>query len=317
MATSSQSPFVGIDVSKRQLDVALRPTGEGFSAANDGIGIGRIVERLRSVQPALIVVESTGGLEIPLMTELLSVGLPVALTNPRRVREFAKSLGLLAKTDKLDARLLAHFAEAVQPPVSRLPSAAEQQLQALMTRRHQVVEMLTAEKNRLANTRADIRRKIEQHVAWLEQELEDLNQAINDLIGRTPEFKAKDELICSVPGIGPITAAILLADLPELGQFNRQKVAALVGVAPFNNDSGRRRGKRRVWGGRSSVRNILYMATLSATRFNPVIQAFYDHLLRQGKLKKVALVACMRKLLTILNAMVRDRRPWQAHRLAI
>jgi len=311
MTESTSSPFVGIDVSKAQLDVAVGQAGEAWQAGNDPLGIQRSVERLRQLSPTRVVVESTGGLELPLVVELYAAGLPVALVNPGRVREFARSLGQLAKTDRLDARLLARFAEAIQPPVVRLRAEVEQHLAALMARRRQVLDMLTAEKNRLATTRLNLRARLEKHIDWLQQELQALNQEIDEFIQQTPEFRHKDHLLRSVPGVGPVTSAILLADLPELGRLNRKKIAALVGVAPFNRDSGGRRGQRWVKGGRVAVRNVLYMATVAAVRFNPVLKAFYTRLVAQGKPKKVALVACMRRLLTILNAMMRDLQPWQ------
>ena len=317
MNQTPAAPFVGVDVSKRELDVAVGQQGSSWQARNDRTGIAKTVGRLQELRPALVVVESTGGLELPLMVALHEAGLPICRVHPGRVREFAKSIGLLAKTDKLDARLLARFAEAVQPPVSSLPSPAEQELLALMTRRRQVVEMLTAEKNRLSNAPASVQKRLRQHITWLEEELAQLNEQIEQLINQTPDFKDKNDLLQSVPGVGPVTSAIIAADLPELGLLNRQQIAALVGVAPFNHDSGRKQGKRRIKGGRPVIRSILYMATLSAIRFNPVIKTFYQHLLAQGKQKKVAIVACMRKLLTILNAMLRDHKPWNPGLLGI
>jgi transposase len=317
MNQTQAAPFVGIDVSKRELDVAVGQKGACWQAANDPTGIAKTVSRLQEYQPALIVVESTGGLELPLMVALHEVGLPICRVHPGRVREFAKSIGLLAKTDKLDARLLARFAAAVQPAVSNLPTPAEQELLALMTRRRQVVEMLTAEKNRLGSAPASVQPRLRQHIIWLEEELAQLKAQIEQFINQTPDFKDKNDLLQSVPGVGPVTAAIIAADLPELGLLNRQRIAALVGVAPFNHDSGRKQGKRHIKGGRPVIRSILYMATLSAIRFNPVIKAFYEHLLAQGKQKKVAIVACMRKLLTILNAIIRDNKPWNPGQLVI
>ena len=311
MTTTSQAPYVGIDVSKTQFDVAIGENGQFFTSSNNSVGINNIVRQMQKAKPALIVVESTGGLERALVAELYSSGFPIAMVNPGRVREFAKSIGLLAKTDKLDARLLARYAKAIQPPPTHLPTEEEQFLSDLMSRRKQVIEMIVAENNRLLSTRLALRPRLQQHIDWLEAEFEKLNQEINEFISNTPAFKIKDEILQSTPGVGKITSAILLSDLPELGHLNRKKIAALVGVAPFNNDSGRRQGKRRVKGGRISIRNVLYMATLSAVRFNPVLRKFYNHLLEQGKIKKVALVACMRKLLTMLNAMVRDLQPWQ------
>ena len=307
--------YVGIDVSKSQLDVAIGKDGEYWQAGNERVGIQRTIARLKVLQPALIVVESTGGLETALITELFAAGLPFALVHPGRVRDFARSIGLLAKTDKLDARLLAHFAEAIKPPVSRLPGEAEQYLNALMLRRRQLLDMLVDENNHLASTRLSLRPKVEAHIAWLQAELADLDQQIEDQIQQIPHFREKEAILRSAKGVGPVLCAKLLSGLPELGQLNRKKIAALVGVAPFNDDSGRKRGKRRIQGGREDVRHVLYMATLAAARSNPVIKPFYQHLLKQGKLKKVALVACMRKFLTILNAMIRDMRPFSAARV--
>ena len=303
--------YVGIDVSKTQLDVAIGKDGEYWKSGNDAVGIRKSIERLQAIQPELIVVESTGGLEIALITEMYATGLPFALVHPGRVRDFARSIGLLAKTDKLDARLLAHFAEAIKPPISHLPGEAEQYLNALMVRRRQILDMIVGEKNHLVSTRLSLRANVEEHIAWLEQELAEIDQQIDDQIHQIPHFQEKEAILRSAKGVGPVLSAKLLSGLPELGQMDRKKIAALVGVAPFNDDSGRRRGKRKIKGGRKDVRNVLYMATVSAARFNPVIKAFYQNLVKQGKLKKVALVACMRKFLTILNAMIRDMRPWQ------
>ena len=307
--------IIGIDISKRQLDTAVGQEGSEWSASNDQSGIARLVDKLQGYKPQLIVVEATGGLEVPLITALYEAGLPFARVHPGRVREFARSIGLLAKTDRLDARLLARFGEAVKPPVTRLPDEEEQQLSALMTRRRQVVEMLTAEKNRLGTAPPSTQERIRNHIRWLEEEGDTLNQDIADFIKRLPTLRHKQDILTSTPGIGPVSSAILLADLPELGVYNRQKIAALVGVAPFNKDSGPRRGKRQIKGGRDSIRNILYMATLSAIRHNPIIRPFYHQLCLRGKDKMVAVVACMRKLLTILNAMIRDDKPWSPNHL--
>lgn len=305
--------FVGIDVSKRTLDVSIGHEGtEQWTARNDDKGIRRIVECMQALDPTLIVVESTGGLEMALVVELYAVGLPISIVHPGRVREFAKSIGLLAKTDKIDARVLARYAEAAKPEPTQLPTEAEQLLSALMTRRRQVIDMLTAEKNRLSSARSSVQERIEVHILWLKEELTALNREIDDFIQQTPEFKDKHDLMIDVKGVGPVTCAILLSDLPELGRLNRKKIAALVGVAPFNNDSGPRRRKRRIKGGRAHVRKVLYMATIASLRSNPVIQEFYKRLVDRGKEKKVAIVACMRKLLTILNAMIRDMQPWRA-----
>ncbi|GAP12460.1 transposase [Longilinea arvoryzae] len=300
---------VGIDVSKNRLDVSI--AGQDWAESNDIIGIEAFIDKLKPLAPGLIVVEATGGLERAVVSLLSLDGFRVAVVNPRRVREFARSIGLLAKTDKVDARLLVRFGEAIQPEPTRLPSEEEQQLTALMTRRRQVIEMLTMEKNHLCSAHPSMQTSIQKIMQALQQELVELNHQIDDLIGHTPDFQEKNDILRSAPGVGQVTAAILLSDLPELGALGRKEIAGLVGVAPYNNDSGRHRGKRRIKGGRPCVRTVLYMATLSATKYNPIIHSFYHHLLAMGKEKKVALVACMRKFLVILNAMVRDRRPWQ------
>lgn len=302
--------YVGIDVSKCQLDVAIGKDGQCWQAANDQVGIQLTIQRLSVFQPAGIIIESTGGLETALITELFTAGLPFSLVHPGRVRDFARSIGLLAKTDKLDSHLLAHFGEAIKPPASQLPGEAEQFLNALLVRRRQLLDILVDEKNHLTSTRLALRPMIETHIAWLEAELADLNRQIDDQIRKVPHFQEKEAILRSAKGVGPVLCAKLLSALPELGLLDRKKIAALVGVAPFNNDSGRRRGKRRIKGGRADVRHVLYMAAVTAARSNPVIKSFYQRLLNHGKLKKVALVACMRKFLTILNAMIRDMRPF-------
>lgn len=317
MVESTSGLHVGIDIAKARLDVAVHETGEVWVEANDGPGLSRLVARLKALQPSRMVLEASGGLEVPVLTELCAAGLPVALINPARAREFAKAKGLLAKTDRVDAQMLAHFAAALQPPLSRLPSQDEQRLAELVTRRRQVVEMLTAEQNRLSTAPARMHGRIQEHIDWLEAERAALNDEINDFIGQHPLWQDQARLLRSVPGIGPVTAATLLADLPELGHLNRKQIAALVGVAPFNQDSSRRRGKRRIKGGRTAVRSPLYMATLAATRFNPLIRIFYQRLLRAGKEKKVALTACMRKLLTILNAILRHQQPWRGSQASV
>ena len=301
---------VGIDVSKSRLDVAF--ADQAWAETNDLDGIEALIGRLEPLAPTLVVVEATGGLERAVVALLSQVGFRVAVVNPRRVREFARSIGLLAKTDKVDARLLIRFGEAIRPEPTRISSEEEQQLMALMTRRRQVVEMLTMEKNHLGSAHPSTQASIQKVMQALRQQLDELNHLIDDLIGHTPDFHEKNDILRSAPGVGQVTAAILLSDLPELGALDRKKIAGLVGVAPYNNDSGRHRGKRRIKGGRPGVRTVLYMATLSATKCNHIIRSFYHHLLAMGKEKKVALVACMRKFLVILNAMIRDRRPWQS-----
>lgn len=306
----SDSIFVGIDVSKLRLDVAIGINGGSWWVENSPTGCAELIARLKSIQPTLIVLESTGGYEKQALAELYAAGLPAARVNPGRVREFAKSIGQLAKTDRLDAVLLARFAEAVRPETATLPSEDAQYLVALVNRRRQLLEMHVAEQNRLSTAPKRMDEGIRKHLHWLKEEIRSLEAELDDFIQGSPLWKEKGDLLRSVPGIGDITAFTLLAELPELGQLNRKQIAALVGVAPLNRDSGHMRGKRHIHGGRTSVRSILYMATLSATRFNPVIRGFYQRLLQAGKLKKVALVACMRKLLTILNAILRHHSPW-------
>ena len=309
--TSTSPVFIGIDVSKAHLDIAARPTGEQWQVENQAEGIAHLVERLRLLHPTLIVLEATGGLEVEVTATIAAAGLAVAVVNPRQARAFAKSLGKLAKTDKIDARILAHFAEAIHPEPRTLPDEETVQLQALITRRRQVVEMLVAEKNRVYLAHKTIQPRLKEHIDWLNEELDDLNDQLRDKLQHSPLWREKDDLLRSVPGVGPVLSTTLLAELPELGKLNRKKIAALVGVAPFNCDSGWMQGKRAIWGGRASVRTVLYMAIHSARRYNPVIKAFYDRLIQAGKLPKVALTACMRKMLTILNAMVASGRPWQ------
>lgn len=310
--TDTAEIFVGIDVSKARLDVAVHNQPSSWQADNTDAGIAELVKQLQAMTPTLVVLEATGGFELRLVAELAAVKLPVVVTNPRRVRNFARSTGKLAKTDKLDAKMLAHFAAALRPEPRSLPSDQEEQLTALLTRRRQIVDMLTVEKNRLHTVRATMRSDIEEHITWLTQKLDALDTEIDQFIQGSTLWQEKATLLKSVPGVGRITASTLLAMLPELGTLNRQQIAALVGVAPVNKDSGRKQGKRRIFGGRASVRSVLYMAALSAKKHNPKIKKFYEHLLKQGKEKKVALTACMRKLLVILNAMLRTNQPWRA-----
>lgn len=304
------SPIVGIDVSKASLEVAMRPGGPLGSFANDEAGIQALVKQLKTLAPSLIVLEATGGVEIAVVSAFAANALPVVVVNPRQVRDFAKATGQLAKTDTLDADSLAHFGEVLHPPVRPIKDAQLQALDALMTRRRQLVGMLTAEKNRLSLAFPATRKDIIKHIAWLEKRLKDIDGQITRWIKNSPLWLAKDRLLQGVPGVGPVTSVSLLADLPELGTLNRREIAALVGIAPFNRDSGTLRGKRTVWGGRAPVRSVLYMATLSAVRCNAIIRAFYQRLRTAGKPAKVALTACMRKLLTILNAMLKTNTPW-------
>lgn len=310
MSNLSAEIWVGIDVNKTQLDVAVEPTGTTWSAGNDEDGIAKTVARLQQLPPRLVVVESTGGLERSLLRALDAAGVVFALINPQRAREFARSKGLLAKTDKIDAHLLALFGQAIRPAPTCLPSEQEQLLSALIDRRRQLVDIRTAEGNRLSSAHPAVRSSLEQHLQELNEKIDELKQQIEQLVDTQAEFQQKDQILQSVPGVGPLTSAILISDLPELGQLNRKQAAALVGVAPFNNDSGHHRGKRRVKGGRAGVRKMLYMATITATKHNPVIKEFYNRLLKKGKPTKVAIVACMRKLLTILNAMLRSGVSW-------
>jgi len=310
--TSTPTPvFIGIDVSKAVLEIVVRPSGQRWQVGNTQEGITHLVGQVQALHPSLIVLEATGGLETAAAAALGAGQLPVAIVNPRQARDFAKSLGRLAKTDKIDAAVLAHFGEAIRPEPRILPDEAAQQLQALLVRRRQVIEMLVAEKNRVYLTHASMRPGLNEHIAWLEAQLGQLDQDLHAQIQASPLWREKDDLLRSVPGVGPVTATTLLAELPELGQLNRKQIAALVGVAPYNCDSRQIHGRRAIWGGRACVRNALYMATLSASRYNGVIQAHYQQLRKQGKPFKVALVACMRKLLTILNAMVHSGKSWQ------
>lgn len=311
MNTSPQPEhFIGIDISKAYLDVALWPGETTWRETHGEAHLPRLVEQLKGLAPSLIVLEATGGYETDVATALAGAGLPVAVVNPRQVRDFAKSLGKLAKTDRLDAQILARFAQAIRPQARFLPDEQATQLQAALARRRQLIEMKIAEQNRLGLAHQTIQPRLQEHITWLEKELAELDEDLHTQIRQSAIWREKDDLLQSVPGIGKVTATTLLADLPELGQLNRKQIAALVGLAPFNCDSGLMRGKRMIWGGRAPVRNALYMAALVATRCNPVIKRFYEHLKQQGKVFKVAITACMRKLLTILNAMVRAHQTW-------
>jgi transposase len=303
--------FVGIAVAKAQRDVALRPTGERWAVANAESDIAAFVARLQAVQPTLIVLEATGGSQRAVVAALAAAGLPVAVVNPRQTRDFAKATGQLAKTDALDARALAHFAEAVRPTPRPLPDAQAEELRALLARRRQLVAMRTAEQNRLRSAPRRLQADIQAHITWLTERLAALDNDLDTTLRASPVWREREALLRSVPGIGPVCARTLLLELPELGMLSRQRLAALVGVAPFHRDSGTLRGTRTVWGGRAPVRTALYMSTLVAVRYNPVLQAFYVRLRAAGKAAKVALTACMRTLLTILNAMVKHQKRWQ------
>lgn len=302
--------FVGIDVSKACLDVAVFTDSKCRSFANDGKGIRSLVDWLSKLHPNLIVLEATGGLEIPVVGALGASLLPVVVVNPRQVRDFAKATGVLAKTDKIDALILARFGEAVRPQVRPLKDKQAQELSAVIARRRQVVEMLVAEKNRLNNTPPRVRKQVKAHINQLKKHLGSIDNDLQKLIKDSPLWREKEALLRSVPGVGPILSTTLLSGLPELGSLNRRQIAALVGVAPFNRDSGTFRGRRCVWGGRANVRAVLYMGTISAIRCNPVIRDFYLRLCDAGKAPKVAITACMRKLLTILNAMLKSQTAW-------
>jgi len=306
--------FAGIDLSKAALDVAVRPKGDSWRCGNDETGMAELVGRLQALAPQLIVLEATGGLERLVVAALALAGLPLAVVNPRQVRDFAKATGQLAKTDALDAAVLAHFAEAIRPVPRPLPDAQSQALAALVERRRQVVGMLTAEKNRVQQALPPVRPKVAAHIAWLEQALTELNGELDQTLHTSPVWRERDQLLRSVPGVGPTVSLTVLAHLPELGQGSAgsaKHVATLVGLAPLNRDSGTWRGTRAIWGGRRQVRSALYMAALVGVRHNPILRAFSERLLAQGKPKKVALTACMHTLLTILHAVLRDRTPWQ------
>lgn len=302
--------FIGIDVAKATLEVASLPDGQVWTITNDEAGLGELVPQLATLHPTLLVCEATGGFERLVVTALARADLPIVVVNPRQVRDFAKAMGHLAKTDALDAAILATFAERVRPVPRPLPDDAAQLLDSLLTRRRQLLEMLTAERNRLGFARGLVKRDITQHIRWLEKRLTDVDAELDAAVAASPLNQARLDLLQSVPGIGRVTALTLVGELPELGRLSRREIAALVGVAPLNRDSGTLRGKRLVWGGRASVRAALFMATLVGVRWNPVLRAFYERLRAAGKPAKVALTACMRKLLTILSAMVRQHRTW-------
>ena len=302
--------LIGVDVSKDKLDVAVRPDGERWQTANTEEAFPELIARLKALEPELIVIEATGGLERAVVAAMATADLPVAMINPRQAREFARATGRLAKTDQIDADDLAFFGEAIRPEVRPLPEADVQELSALNARRQQLVEMITAERNRLHTALPAARPSIREHIRWLQREKERIESKLQRHIDQNLTLRSKFKIMCSAKGVGPATSFSLLSDLPELGKVNRKEIAALVGVAPFNRDSGRWRGKRTTWGGRASVRSALYMAALSASRHNPVIRAFYERLLEAGKPKKVALTACIRKLLVILNAMIKNGTMW-------
>jgi len=304
--------FVGIDVSKDRLDVHLRPCGDSFAVARDGEALAALVERLQALAPALVVMEATGGYETVVASALGAAQLPLAVVNPRQIRAFARATGRLAKTDRLDAAAIAHFAEAIRPPARPIADPEAHALGELVARRRQVIEMIVAEGNRRRTaTQRRVIRAIERHLALLQAELCELDGDIDGAIRSSPAWQAEAELLASVPGIGPATLRTLIAELPELGKLDRRQIAALVGGAPINRDSGTLRARRTIAGGRPTVRTALYMPTIVASRTNPVIAAYYKKLRAAGKPAKQALIACMRKLIVILNAMLRDQKPWQ------
>ena len=311
MLMEQQATYVGIDVAKASLDIAVCPTDDRWEVSNDDAGIRQLVSRMKILEPVLVLLEASGGLELPLVASLAAGEVPVVVVNPRQVRDFARATGRLAKTDTLDAAVLAHFGEAVRPPVRPLRDSETQLFNSLLARRHQLMTMLVAEKNRLsAVTTVAVHPSIEAHIQWLERELDDLDTELRQTVRNSPVWREKDDLLRTVPGVGEQVSLTLLAYLPELGTLDRRQIAALVGVAPFNRDSGTLRGRRTVWGGRARVRASLYMGALTATRCNPAIRVFYQRLLAAGKPKKVALTACMRKLLVILNSMLKHRSTW-------
>ena len=308
---SDAQPNVGVDVSQATLDVAVHPTGEQWQATNDDAGVRQLVERLSSLGPERIVLEATAGYELLLLAALANAHLPVVAVNPRQVRDFARSIGRLAKTDALDAQVLAHFAAAVRPQLRPLPDAATRELSAVLARRRQLIEMRTAEANRLATALERVRPDIREHMRWLDKRIKELDRELHDRLRASSVWRENDDLLRSIPGIGPVCSTTLLADVPEAGKVADKQLSALVGIAPLNRDSGRWRGKRSIWGGRATVRAVLYMATLSAIRLNPIIKQLYQRLIQAGKPRKVAITACMHKLLRICNAILRHRTPWR------
>lgn len=303
---------VGIDVSKAILDIAVHETGDSWTVANDHLGGAALVTKLKQLKATSIVLEATGGFETLITAMLSAADLPVIVVNPRQIRDFAKATGQLAKTDRIDSRVLAHFAAAVDPPRRPIKSDETQHLEALLARRRQIVEMLVAEKNRLSNNRdRAVVKDLNDHITWLEQRLKSKDDELQRALKNSPAWRERDDLLRSVPGVGRVLSLTLLAELPELGHLNRREIAKLVGVAPFNWDSGRWRGSRHIWGGRATVRSPLFMATLCAIRINPTIKFFYRRLIVAGKAPKVAIIACMRKLLTILNTMVKTQTSWR------
>lgn len=304
--------YVGIDLSQEHLDMAAYPTGQIWQHKNDRQGIAKTVAKLKAINPALVVMEATGGMEIPLRQALDEAGLPVAVVNPRRIREHGRAMGVLAKTDKLDAKVMAHFAAKIEPEPQVPRDKAEQSLDSMLTRRNQLNDMLTAERNRLRQyLDTAVIADIKEHIKWVEAKLDELDKKIKDRVRQNPTFSEKAKLYKTMRGVGDILSSNLIAKLPELGMLNQREIAALVGVAPLNKDSGKMRGKRMIQGGRAMLRKALYMPTLAAIRYNPIIRNLFLRLVARGKLKKVALVACMHKMITILNAMAKNNTPWR------
>ena len=316
LVTTNERPSVGIDVSKATLEVAVLPDGAAWQVPNTPEGCATLLERLQAVAPERIVLEATGGFEVPVAAALGTANLPVVVVNPRQVRDFAKAIGQLAKTDRLDARVLANFAQVIRPEVRPLPDATTRVLSALVARRRQLQEMLTAERNRLMTAAVQdapqpLRDQLSQHITWLQRHVQDVDRELHDQVRSSPLWREQEKLLRSIPGIGPVVSATLLAEVPELGQLDRKQIAKLIGLAPLNNDSGKHRGQRTIWGGRAAVRAALYMAALVASRCNPEIKALYQRLRAAGKPSKLALTACMRKLLIVCNAVLRTRASWR------
>lgn len=307
----AQEVFVGIDVCKENLEVCIRPREETMVFAQSEDGWALMGQFIQSFSPRLVVLEATGGLERGAVATLAAKGIPVVVVNPRQVRHFAISKGILAKTDKIDARVIAQFAESIRPEIRPLKDGEAQEGDALATRRRQIVQMLTAEKNRLHSAPGRAREDIRLHIQWLQKRLERIEKDMDRRIQKSPIWRVKGEILRSMKGVGPGLCRALVTDLPELGTLKRQKISVLVGVAPLNRDSGKFRGRRTTWGGRAEIRSVLYMATVAAIRCNPVIRAFHERLLKAGKPPKVAIVACMRKMLIILNAMMKNQTLWQ------
>lgn len=311
MSKKKSKTNIGIDVSKHELEVASHESDYRFRSPNKVSAFGNLIAELIALRPARIVLEATGGLELPVVNALHAAGLPVLVINPRQVRDFAKALGQLAKTDRLDARVLAHFGAAVKPPLRPIKSKEDQDLDALTGRRRQLVDILADEKNRCKSAANNtVRDQIKAHIEWLDDSIAELDRQLKTLVQSSVCWQAKDQTLQGVPGIGPVVSFTMIADLPELGKLSRQQISKLVGVAPLNRDSGKQRSPRHIHGGRARLRTVLYMAALTAMRHNPVIKDFYQRLCARGKPHKVAMVACMRKLLTIINVMLRDRTSW-------